>query len=169
MWQKLEEYGKKLPPFSEEFDRKMTRKIMQMPAEIPWLFEAYRFELRKRVKGMKELQKIIPNVNVNDDTKGALELICNLIAHESEEKINIWDHIEALALNQIEFGKDLKRLIRISEPKNKKIKEFNTLVQKISKREKDNSKFAKDYQKKLPYINRFKDYLDHEAGKTSKK
>jgi len=162
MWERFNEMGKKLPPFSEEFERHMTRKLMQMPAEIPWLFEAYRFDLKKKIKFAEEMEEMLPNVAMNDELKHVFGFILFLKKRDLEEKIEQWDHIEAIVLNQIEFRKDICRIIKVLEKSGKNKKS----VVELQKKMRDTENELQEFKKTKPYIKFTKRFFDERKGHT---
>ena len=159
MWEHFNEIGKDLPPIPEEFDRKMTRILMQMPAEIPWLFEGYRFDLKKRMDGVKEMEELLPRVDVSEDVKSAFKLMFFFLTKETEEKIQQWNHIEALALNQIELRKDVYKILKMVRKTKSNQKTVSMLQKKIKKAEMD----SEEIRKSKPYLKFIRRFLDEQS------
>lgn len=165
-WEDLKELGKKLPPIPENLDLKMTRKILQSPYALEFFFDGYRKDLKEKIGHGDEMKSTISNLACSDDVRSAFSMMIFLHTRSLEMFKDHLDMIEALSFQNTELRKDLNKLIRLTKPTKNKNKELDNFLKQLSIREKKNTKFAKDYEQKLPYVNQFKDFLDHEAINT---
>ena len=163
-WEELRQFGKKhaeeFSKIPEEFDRKMTRKLMQDPYAIPLMFEAMRRDIKENIKVLNDMEKMIPRLGVNDDLKNVFKLMCFFVKKEQEEQTSQWDYIEAVALNQIESRKDIARLIKATKKTKGNQKVVTALQNKIKKSDSDLEVFRKSKH----YLEFTKRFWDERAG-----
>lgn len=159
-WEYLKQFGEKnkelLENIPEKFDLKMTRKLMQDPNAIPILFEGLRRDSKDKIKTLDELKEKLPILASSDDIKQVFRMMLFFTRFEREESMDQWNHIEALALNQIEIRKDISKLLKIVKKTKGNAKLVTSLQSKLQKQDED----MKEFRQTKPYIKFTKRYFD---------
>ncbi|QLH07416.1 hypothetical protein [Nitrosopumilus ureiphilus] len=148
-----EDFLKNIP---EELDLKITRKLMQDPYAIPLLFDGIRRDTKDKIKVLDDMEENISHLNTSNEIKYLYKMLCFFIKYERKEDMDQWNYLEALALNQVEFRKDVSKIIKSIQ----KTKENSKVVSKLQNKLKQQDEDLKEFRKTKNYIKFTKRFFD---------
>lgn len=155
-WELFRKVSDNLPDVPEELELKLVRKIMQDPPSASFLFEGLRHDLKDKIKSLREMEKQLPHLDTNEDTKNVFKLLLFLFVKEQELTLQHLEMFEGIAYDHMELKKDVKKLLKALGNK----KETNITIKNMRDKLKTQEEEMKDFKKSKPYLKFATRYFD---------